>query len=103
PARKPDRVRIAKANQLEACSFERRAQCSLRIAAVVAELCIERAVRHLQRRYEDDNMAARDKDVLERSEGVHVFFDVFQHVDEKDGLEPVARELRGFAFLEVAG
>ena len=28
---------------------------------------------------------------------------MFQHVDEKDGLEPVARELRGFALLEVAG
>src|SRR4030095_3209351 len=75
---------------------------ALRVAAMMTELGVERAISGLQCRNEGDHPSAGHENALERFQSADIVSDVLQHVDAKHGVESQARELGSVALFEMA-
>ena len=67
------------------------------------QLGVQRAIRRLYCRDEDQHLAFRQDHVAEHAQGRHIVVNVLEHVDAVNGVEAMRGELRRIAVLEVTG
>ena len=68
---------------------------------MVAEFGVERPVRRLHRRHENQHAALGDQHILERPQRRRIVFDVLEHVHAYHRVETVAGQLGSIALLEM--
>ena len=103
PPEQTDRIGVTQGQQIEPGVVERLRQRRFRVTAVVAQFRVERAVRRLHGRDENQHASVRNQHVLERPQRTRVVVDVLEDVHADHRVETVPRQLAAIAFLQMAG